>query len=65
MRLRKIRRERDITQKDLALKLSMTQAAVSSWEKKGVEPPFDTVCKIAKILNCDPNYLLGFGDDIL
>ncbi len=48
-KIKKIRNEKGMTQKDLADKLFVTPQAVSRWEKNEVEPSISTVIEIAKI----------------
>ena len=46
-----IRREKGLTQKDLAEKLSVTDKAVSKWERDIALPDINTLPKLADILN--------------
>lgn len=46
-----IRREKGLTQKDLAEKLNVTDKAVSKWERDVALPDINTLPKLAEILN--------------
>jgi len=57
--LKELRKEKNITQVQLAAKLHVTDTAVRCWENKGNEPPYKTLCEIAKIFNVTVGQLLG------
>lgn len=50
--IRYYRRINDLTQKDLAKKLGVTEQAVSSWELNRTEPNMGMVNKMAHIFDC-------------
>ncbi len=58
-RIRKLRVEANLTQKDLADKLNVTYQTVSKWETDINEPDLSTLKELAKILNCSVEYLLS------
>jgi len=58
-RLKKLRMESGLTQKELAKKIGVSRATVAGYETKGKEPSYDTLIKIAKALNCSLDYLTG------
>jgi len=60
--MRELRQEKGWTQERLAEKLFVKRRTVSGWETGANEPPLEMIVKIAIALDCDPNYLLGFGD---
>ena len=49
--LKNIRKKNNITQDELAEKLSVTRQAVSNWENGKTEPDIETLTKIAQIFN--------------
>jgi Predicted transcriptional regulators len=49
--IKKFRTEKNITQEELAEKLSVSRQAVSNWECGKTEPDIDTLHKIAAILD--------------
>ena len=58
-RLRKLRRDRDITQKQLAEYLGIQGAAVGKWETfENSYPNVDTLIKVADYFNVTTDYLL-------
>lgn len=62
IRLRELRTERKLTQKQLASLLNTTDDSVFSWEKGRSQPPLETVRKICKIFEVSADYLLGLKD---
>jgi len=61
-RIREAREFKKLHQKQLAQKLKVAQNTVSQWETGINLPPADMIIKLAHALDCDPNYLLGFGE---
>ena len=58
-RLRKLRRDADVTQKQLAIYLGIKGAAVGKWETiENAYPNTDTLIKIAEYFNVSIDYLL-------
>lgn len=51
---------RQMPQAQLALELKTTQQTVSRWVLGVNQPDFETLFKICKILDTDPNELLGW-----
>ncbi len=58
-RLKKLREEKRLTQKDLAEKLSLTPKAISFYELGSREPSGDALIRMAHILGTTTDYLLG------
>lgn len=59
-RLKKLRKEAGITQKELADEIGVNRATIAGYETKGKEPSYDTLIKIARALNCSLDVLLGY-----
>ncbi len=57
--LRRLRKEKGLTQKDLAALLSVNQTAVSQWERGVTSPGRGTLLRLAEILGVSLDYLLG------
>lgn len=57
--IRKIRRDRDITQKQLAERLGTRQQTVAMWERGHNEPRAAMIPKIAEALGCTVADLYG------
>ena len=60
--IRALRKAKGLTQEDLAARLHVTRQAVSSWERGGSCPDFDTLKALAEILEATPEQLL-YGTD--
>ena len=58
-KIKTLRTENSLTQKDLAEKLYVTAQAVSRWENDEVEPSITTLTAMAKIFNISVSELLG------
>lgn len=57
-RLKQIRIERKVTQKELAAYLNVSQNAVFNWENGKREPPIKTISEIAEYFNVSADYLM-------
>ena len=58
-RLKKLRKERNISQLKLALDLNMNQNAISRYENLEREADYKTFIKFANYFNVSLDYLLG------
>ncbi len=58
-RLRELRNQRGLLQKEIAAHLGISQQGVARWEKGQTEPDLETVKKLAEYFNCTTDYLLG------
>lgn len=61
-RLKKLREDAGITQKQLACSLNVTQTAVNYWENGKREPNVDMIRKIADYFDVTPAYIMGWED---
>lgn len=59
--IRKLRTEKQMTQKALAAQLFVTAQAVSRWENGEVEPSLSTVTEIARIFQVSTDEILGIA----
>lgn len=66
-RIREMREARGMTQGELALACGYTsRSTINKIEKGAYETRLSTIQKIAKALNCDPDYLVfGERDDMI
>lgn len=62
-RLRELRLELGLTQKELGIKLGFKDNAITNYEKDNREPDRVTLCKLADIFNVTTDYLLGRTDN--
>lgn len=51
-KIKKLRTESNLTQKDLADKMNVTFQTVSKWENDTNEPDITNIKELAKIFNC-------------
>ncbi len=58
-KLKKLRNEKGLTQKDLADQIHVTFQTVSKWESDTNEPDIQTLKELAKYFGCSFNYLLS------
>ena len=63
IRVKELRLEHNLTQKELAEKLTTTNSAVCDWEKGRTQPDIQTLRKIATFFDVSTDYLLGLSDD--
>lgn len=62
-RLKALRQKNNLTQKELADILGVSQGAYQKWEKGKREPNFENLLKLAAVLNTTTSYLLGEVDE--
>lgn len=65
VRLRTIRKQRKLTQRELASKLNMSQSTIALYETGDRKPDPDTINKIADFFDVSTDYLLGRSDDTI
>ena len=58
-KIKKLRMDKGLTQKDLADKVFVTFQTVSKWEKDENEPDVATLRELAKLFGCSMDYLLS------
>lgn len=61
-RLRKLRYEQGLKQKDLAEKLGVSTSTIGMYEREHRQPDADTIIKIAEFFHVSTDYLLGNSD---
>ena len=61
-RLVSLRKERGMTQEELAKALNKKRSTYSGYETEGKEPDLETVCILAKYFGVSTDYLLGMED---
>ena len=62
IRIRELRLEKGISQKELAAKFSMSQGNLCDWEKGRSEPKIDTLIALADFFGVSVDYLIGRTD---
>lgn len=58
--LKELRKEKGVSQKEVAQAIGVTPSAYGNYEQGTREPSLDVLIKICKFFNTTPNYLLGF-----
>lgn len=58
-RLKQLRKEKKVTQQDVANYLGITRPAYTAYEKGNRSPDYDLLNKLAKYFNVTTDYLLG------
>ena len=61
-RLKSLRTEKQLSQKQLALELKTTNSSICDWECGRAEPDIEMLIKIAKFFDVTVDYLLGLED---
>ena len=61
-RLYTLRKQKKLSQKELAQKLGVAQASINYWEKAQRTPSVDMVALIANFFNVSIDYLMGLDD---
>jgi len=60
--LTKLRKERGMSQEDLASNLNVSRQAVSKWESNSSYPETDNIVAICKLFNCSMDELIGLKE---
>ena len=58
-RLKTLRLQKGLTQKELALQVGVTKSTISAYEKGERKPAYETLVLLARIFNVSTDYLLG------
>lgn len=62
--IRKYRKERNLTQEEMAYRLGVTTPAVNKWEKENSYPDIMMLAPIARLLNISLDTLLSFQEEL-
>ncbi len=62
-KIRKLRKDFNISQVTLAKELGVTKQCVSNWENDNILPSIEMLIKIAKYFNVSTDYLLDISPD--
>jgi len=60
LRLKEYREKKQLSQRDIAKMLDMTQQGYHKWESGASFPNAKQIVKLCNILDCTPNDLFGF-----
>ncbi len=64
LKIAETRKDRGVTQKQLAEKLGIYQSNMSNWENGVTEPDMQSLVRLADILEVSTDYLLGRTNDV-
>ena len=64
VRLKELRIEKGLTQKQLAAAVNTTDDSVFSWEKGRSQPSIETIRGLCLVLETSADYLLGLEDEM-
>lgn len=62
-KLKEARKRKNLTQRDIAEVLEVSQSNVSNYEKGNYNLSSEQIIKLVKVLDCSSDYLLGLIDD--
>lgn len=62
-KLKDLRKQKGITQEDLARIVEVSPSTVQKWEADVADPNTGVLMKIAKTFDCSLDYLFGFQED--
>ena len=62
-RLKELRAENGLTQRELAAKLNQSPNSICEWEKERCEPSIESLKKLSALFSCSIDYLTGNSDD--
>ena len=63
LRIKELRLEHGLTQKELAEKINTTSKSIWAYENKTAVPPLDVLLKLANFFSCSLDYISGRTDD--
>ena len=62
-RIKFLREEFKMSQKELALKLGLSEGSISLYEKEDRKPSYEVLIKLSEIFNCSIDYIIGISND--
>ncbi len=62
IRVKELRLENNLTQKELADNFGFNRSTISDWETRGREPSYDLLIDVANFFDVSLDYLLGRTD---
>lgn len=63
-KLRALRKERGLTQQQLADKMELVKASISAYEQNTKYPSLDVLIKLCTFFQVSSDYMLGLSDDM-
>ena len=62
-RIKELRKEKRLTQSQLAKEIGYTQQIVADWETSKKKPASDAIIALAKFFDVSADYILGLKDE--
>jgi transcriptional regulator with XRE-family HTH domain len=62
-RLKELRKEKNLTQQELADKVDLVKGSISAYEKSLKYPSVEVLIKLCNYFNVSSDYLLGLSDE--
>ena len=60
--LARLRKEKGLSQEQLALEIGVSRQSISKWERGSSQPELSNIDKICEVLETTPNELMGYTD---
>lgn len=64
LKIKQLRRQKNISQIALAKQLGVSKSVISSYENSVHYPPYDVLLQMARIFGVSTDYLLGFSGNL-
>lgn len=64
LRIKELRAEKDLTQRELAEKINSTSKNIWAYENNVAIPPLDVLTRLADFFDCSIDYVSGRSDDV-
>lgn len=61
--LARLRKEKGLSQEQLALEIGVSRQSISKWERGSSQPELSNIDKICEVLETTPNELMGYIDE--
>ena len=62
-RIKELRKEKGISQTELAKAINHSQSTITDWENRKKRPTADAIIALAKFFDVTTDYLLGLSDN--
>lgn len=63
IRLLELRKERELSQRDMARALNISQGTYNNWENSNTQPSIEQLIALARFFGVSVDYLIGNSDD--
>ncbi len=61
-RIKLLREEHDMSQKELSIRLGVSEGSISLYETENRKPSYEILIKLSEIFNCSIDYIVGKSD---